>query len=428
MTDERRLSLLLVAQLAPPSTLVAARRVAGLTKYLARLGVDVTVLTSAISGRADLEGAHVVVRTRDLLATPLNWRRRHFDALGGVVAASYSRPSRLERVVVPDLALVSWTPFALARALELARSHSFSCVLTTSPPPSAHLVGLALHRRGTPWIAELRDGWTFEPPHPAWPLAFQRGVDRALERSVLRGADLVVGVTAPIVEDARRRLGVRAELITNGFDPEEIPDAAASGLRDPARHSLVHTGRMAIARSTPAPLLEAVRRLRASAPDLAARLEVVFAGPLSSEEAALLAAPDLAGTVRVVGSLDRPRALALQRDASSLLVVTEGSGRRSVATGKLFEYLAAERPILVLGDDTEAARIVEETRAGLATSATDPDRIADALRRLVADEIPFAPDAAARDRYAYPAVAARVAALVAEVASADSSVGARSTS
>ena len=43
--------------------------------------------------------------------------------------------------------------------------------LTTSPPPSVHLVGLALRHHGMPWIAELRDGWAFEPPHPAWPLA-----------------------------------------------------------------------------------------------------------------------------------------------------------------------------------------------------------------------------------------------------------------
>ena len=267
-------SVLLVAQLAPPSTLVAARRVAGMTKYLSRMGYEVTVLTSAVAGDGDIEGAYRVVRTGDLMTSRLNWRRGHFDALGGGAAAIYSPPSRLEGVVVPDLAAVTWLPYARAAARRLGR---FDCVITSSPPPSAHFVGAALRRRGTPWIADLRDGWTFEPPHPAFPTAPQRAVDRALERGLLRRADAVVAVTRPIVDDARERLGVRAELVTNGFDPEEhIPEVAA-GLLDPARHSLVHTGRMAIARSTPAPLLDALRLLP---PEVAERIDVVFAGPL----------------------------------------------------------------------------------------------------------------------------------------------------
>jgi hypothetical protein len=59
-------SLLYVSQIAPPSPLVAARRVAGLSKYLARLGYDVTVLASDLSGEGEIEGARVV-RTHDLI-------------------------------------------------------------------------------------------------------------------------------------------------------------------------------------------------------------------------------------------------------------------------------------------------------------------------------------------------------------------------
>src|SRR4051794_23949460 len=93
-------SILLVAQLSPPSTLVAARRVAGLTKYLSRLGCAVTVLTSGASGEGPIEGAEHVVRTQDALTSPLNWRRPHFKALGGVSSSMYKPPSRFESVVV----------------------------------------------------------------------------------------------------------------------------------------------------------------------------------------------------------------------------------------------------------------------------------------------------------------------------------------
>jgi glycosyltransferase involved in cell wall biosynthesis len=408
-------SILLVAQLAPPSTLVAARRVAGFSKYLARRGYRVTVLTSRVSGEGQIEGAETVVRTNDLLLTPINWRRRHFRAFSGEAGGGYARPSSLERVVVPDLALATWLPFALPRALALGRRRRFDCVITSSPPHSGHAIGLALRRRGVAWIADFRDGWTFEPQQGFWPLGLQGRADAALERLVARKADALVAVTSPIAEDLRRRCGARVEVITNGFDPEELPGGGEDGLLDATRHSLVHTGRMAAARSSPEPLLAGLRQLKAEMPAAAERLELVLAGPLSEEEQELVAAPDLQGLVRPLGQLPRSRALALQRAADSLLVVTEGSRRRSVATGKLFEYLAAGRPVLVLGEETEAARIVADTGAGFSVSATDPGAIAAALRKLV--DSPPGQGASPENvsRYSYPELAQRLGELIEDV-------------
>jgi glycosyltransferase involved in cell wall biosynthesis len=404
-------SILLVAQLAPPSPLIAARRVAGMSKYLSRLGHSVTVLTSAISGEGPIEGAADVIRTPDLMASGLNWRRRHFEALtggGGV----YRPPSRLASVIVPDVAAASWLPFALRAALRVSKHQAFDCVITTSPPQSAHVVGDVLRRRrGLSWIAELRDGWTFEPPRADWPLGQQRSLDERLERRLLQRADALVGVTAPIVEDLRDRLGLRAELITNGFDPDELASGADCDdpLLDQERHSFVHTGRMAVGGASPRPLLEALSLLDA---DASGRLELVLAGPLTADELELTGG--LEPLVRVVGSLERKRALELQRAADTLLVVTEGGTRRSVSTGKLFEYLAAGRPILVLGEETEAARIVAETGAGTATSATSPPEIARALVEATSPGVPDR-DAAALERYSWPVLAAQYAELIEKV-------------
>lgn len=411
-----RRSVLLVAQIAPPSSLVAARRVAAQCKYLARAGHDVTVLTSVASGEGPIEGAREVVRTKDALTSGLNWRRDQFAALGGASGESYKPPSRLASVVVPDLSLGTWLPFALPAALRLVRERRFDCVLTSSPPPSTHLVGLALRRHGTPWIAELRDGWTFEPPHPPWPLRAQHAADRALERRVLIPADAVVGVTRPIVEDVRERLGMDAVLITNGFDPDETESGEADELLDPERRSLVHTGRLSLSHISVGPLLDALRLLAADDPVRAKQLEVVFAGSLTDEERQALAAPDLAHAVRFVGWLERPKALALQRAADALLVVTAGAERRSVATGKLFEYLASGRPILVLGDETEAAHIVAETGSGLSASAYEPRAIADALRRVLETQS-GEPNSAAVAAYAYPALVDRLAETIEAVVS-----------
>lgn len=398
---------MLVAQLTPPSPLSGARRPASLVRYLERRGHRVTVLTSLASGSGEVAGAARLVRTRDVLSSRLNWRRGHFDAIQGRQQVAASASSPLESLVLPDLGLVGWLPFALPRALALARRQHFDCVITTSPPQSAHLVGLALRRTGIPWVADLRDGWTFDPPRGPWPTSLQYAADRALEEAVLGRADRIVAVTAPIADDLAERLGREVAVITNGFDPEETESGAApvNGLLTAGRHSLVHTGRAGVAGRSPRSLVEGLVELRRGWPEAAERLEVVFAGPTTAEERALLADERLGGMARSVGTLERPLALALQRAADSLLVVAEGASLRSVATNKLFEYLAAGRPVLVLGEGSEAARIVHEARAGIVAPGSDPVAVAAALRRLVAGEIQ--PSGAGLDGFAWPLLAER---------------------
>src|SRR4051812_38718556 len=352
--------------------MVAARRPAGLAKYLRRLGYRVTVLTSRAWADAPPEAG--VVRTGDLMASRLNWRRANMRAWVGGGDDYESGSSKLAELVVPDTALLTWLPYLVPNALRLARRESFDCVITTSGPESVHLAGLALAPRMA-WIADLRDGWGFETLH-SWPTGVQERLDAALERAVARRADLMTAVSEPLAADLRERLGADAHAVTNGFDPDEVPARKGShGLLDADRRSLVHTGRMASSQRSPGPLLEAVRLLRSRGSAAARRLELVFAGPLTAEERTLLEAPDLAGMVRHVGNLDRDDALRLQREADGLLLLTAGT-RRGEATGKLFEYLGAERPILVLGDQSEAARIVTEAGAGLAAPADDPEAIA----------------------------------------------------
>ena len=111
--------------------------------------------------------------------------------------------------------------------------------------------------------------------------------------------------------------------------------------------------------------------------------------------------------MRHVGNLERAEALwAPARAPTGCCCFTAGT-RRGEATGKLFEYLGAERPVLVLGDDSEAARIVREAGAGLAAPSADPEAIAAALERLPETAPPAAPPA-----YSYPELARRFAELV----------------
>ncbi len=404
-TPSRR--ILLVAQLAPPSPLSAARRVAGFAKYLGRRGHRVVVLCSNLSGGGPVEGAARVVRTRDVMTSRFNWRRGSFDALQGTAQGAAPMPSKLEEWVIPDLAILSWVPFALPRALQLHREERFDVVWTSGPPPTTYLTGLALQRlRGVPWVADIRDGWRFERSRTDFPLAAMRALDGQLERRLLSAADRLTAISQPMADDAHERLGVRhATTLSNGFDLEElqgldgpIPD----GLLSPDRHSLLYTGRLGYVARSPKPMLDGLRALRRRDPAAAEKIEVLFAGPLREEERAQIEAPELAGMVRALGAFDRLTTMRLQRAADTLLLLT--TGIRSETGQKLYEYLSTDRPILVVGDRTEAARVVVDNGGGLAVPLEDPEAIAGALADLAHGRTAISPDGIAR-RFHYATLA-----------------------
>ena len=408
-------SILFVAYFYPPCPDAGAHRPAAMVKHLRRLGHRVTVLTTAAYGREADDGDDVV-RTADLQLARARIRGK--DRVQAMYEAdTYSpRPHPLSRVLVPEPLVLAWLPFALPRALRLHRAHRFDAVITTSPPESGHLIGRALQRRGAAWIADVRDAWNFEPLRPRFPTAAQRRLDEWLERRLLGGADVVTAVSRPAADDLRDRVGATVELVPNGWDPDLAPPVDgtahedAERMLDAARLSIVYTGRFGSYGRDPRPLVDALRSLAGSDRELAGRLELVFAGPYTDEELALLRTDVAPARMAVVGSLPRDRALALQRAADALLLIA-APGRSQLANLKLFEYLAAERPILALAGGTEAGRIAAEAGAGEVARSDDVDAIAAALRRL-ADGTTGVPDPDRLREYSYPAVAERMAGVV----------------
>ncbi len=433
-------SLLLVSYFYPPTRDTGARRPAAMAKWLARLGWDVTVLTTSAFGREQAAGdreraagrgrraaggkqqaaADVgveVIRAFDLQT----WRAR--IAGGPTVESlfdsdSYSgRPHPLSKVIVPEPLALAWAPFARRAALAAHRGRPFDCVLTTSPPESAHSVGAALRDRGVRWVADVRDAWTFEPLRPPFPTRAQARLDERLERRRLGAADRVVCVSEPAAADLRARGIADPVVIANAWDPDEDPGpparAAAARLLDPDRTSLLYTGRFGSYGRDPEPLVEALARLAARSPGRAAKLEVAIAGPLRPDERALLLRPDLApAKVTLLGSLGRETTLGLQRVADALLLLAQPA-RTQLVNFKLFEYLAAGVPILALAAGTEAGRIAADAGVEPIVAADDPVAIASALAALLDGGL-VGPDPDAAGRYGYPAAAEAMSTVLEE--------------
>jgi glycosyltransferase involved in cell wall biosynthesis len=405
--------LLVVTYFYPPDVSVGSHRWPAMARHLRRLGHEVTILTTSAFGSMP-DDAPWVVRTGDLQgASGLRrlLRRPPVTPGGAPSAPATPAPRFLTDGLVPDAHVAAWLPFVVPAARRLIRERRIDCVITNGPPDSTHLLGLALGRRRPAWVVDLEDGWRFEPQRDGWPTGAQDRLDAALERRVVQAADAAVGLARPIADDLGRRLGARAMYVPNAWDPDldaEVEDATPPEL-EPGTFSLVHTGALSHAqRRDPGPFLAALDQLVDAEPAAARRLRLVLAGRLTSADAAVLDAlpREVRGLVRHLGELPRGAAVALQRRSDALLLLASGE-HRSQVTGKLFEYLAAGRPILALATDNEAARIVRETSTGLVLDPDDPPAIAAALRRALAGELEatFAPHGVEEYRFPGPAEA-----------------------
>jgi glycosyltransferase involved in cell wall biosynthesis len=427
---EPRRRLLIITYYFPPEASVGANRWHAMSRWLRRLGHEVTVVTTRAFGPLP-EDSGGTKRTYDLAASPTLRRLLRRPGLSSPAAApqnaataavpeartlSQRTPAILTDLLVPDAHVLGWDPAAIRAARALIRAWEVDCVISSSPPHSTHLIPLALGRRRPAWIADFRDGWRFEPLRPPWPLPGQARLDAYFERKVAGEADAVIGVTRPIADDLAARLGARSALVPNGWDPDldgAVAEAVPPPL-DPDTVNIVHAGRLYVEgsdRRDPSSLGPALRLLISRRPEAARRLRIVIAGPLEVEEERYLAEMDPADMVRHVGHLSRESLMALERRADALLLITAPK-LVSLATGKLFEYLAAERPIIALAQGNEAARIVDQTGTGVTLPVDDVEGLADAFEQVLDGKLSERYSPHDLDPYVYPAPARQVADLV----------------
>jgi glycosyltransferase involved in cell wall biosynthesis len=282
------------------------------------------------------------------------------------------------RVLLPD-ENVTWNATAIPKAISIARREQVDAVLTTSPPVSVHLIGAAVQAAtGAKWVADLRDSLVAHPHRDAERLAVRakEQASRGVAALVARRADAIVAAADAIAEEARSlRPRGRVATITNGSD---FDDFAGLTYSRNDRFTLTHAGSF-FGRRDPRPFLQALAD--SGLEDVAVR----FVGDFRPRDREFMESLGLADRVELIDYVPRRRSLALQRGSDALLLlIPEAGGRgRGVLSGKVFEYLAAERPILALvPPDGAAAKLIRDTGAGVVVAPDEVEAIRDALLGL----------------------------------------------
>lgn len=279
------------------------------------------------------------------------------------------------RLLLPDPA-VTWAPTAIPAAARIVRSEGIDAVITTSPPLSMNLIGAGVKRlTGVPWVADQRDSLVLNADR-----RFERKTvqakEKALEgvvRMVARRADGIVAVSEAIADELRGfDPAGPVRVIPNGCD---FDDFAGLEYRPGERFRITHTGSF-FGKRNPRAFLSALAA--SGLDDVVAR----FVGDFRSVDREWVQELDLGDRLELLDYLPHRRAVELQRDSeANLLLLPEAAGRgKVVPSGKIFEYLAAERPILAaVPTDGAAAKLVRETGAGVVVAPDDEKAIREAL-------------------------------------------------
>ncbi len=298
--------------------------------------------------------------------------------LEGFDRLKYQAGLLYQRALVPDKTVV-WAPNAIPAAIRIVRDEQIDVVITTSPPNSINLIGAAVKKAtDVKWVADLRDPLVADADNPVerLPARMKENVQKLVARLVASQADAIVTAWDGIADEIR---GYEPKgditVIPNGADYD---DFEGLGYTPADRFRITHTGSF-FGKRNPRPFLAALKA--SGLQDVTAR----FVGELLERDREWVEEQGLEDRVELLPFGSRRRSLAYQRDSEALLLLLPEAGERGapVIPGKIFEYLAAERPILAAIPPSGAtANLIREAGAGVVVAPDDEKAIREALEGL----------------------------------------------
>ncbi|RXG32467.1 hypothetical protein SAMN02745246_00885 [Leeuwenhoekiella marinoflava DSM 3653] len=236
-------------------------------------------------------------------------------------------------------------------------------IITTGPPHSLHLIGLALKvQKDLSWLADFRDPWTtigYQKKLKLTDWATKKNAN--LEFEVLNKADHIL-VTSPTTQsDFEKTTSTPISCITNGFDDEIVPETSLD-----TAFTLAHIGSLLEDRN-PEILWEVLQELVTELPHFSKDLKIELTGRVGASVVDSIKEKGLETNLSLPGYVNHTEALQKQHSAQLLLLIEiDSQETEAIIPGKLFEYLASRRPILAIGPKhSDIASILKKSESGI---------------------------------------------------------------
>jgi len=283
---------------------------------------------------------------------------------------------------IPD-ARVGWLPFAVYSGLKMIHQHKPGIIFSSGPPNTVHLIAYLLKKfTKTPWIADFRDPW-FKYLAPERSHSLPRKIDTWLAEQVVVTSDRIVtvcnGVKKELESDFHDLISEKIDVITNGFSQEnfdrlDVPEFPCNQFR------MVYVGSIFV-KYDMSKLVTALNSIWNSYTDFRDSFKFIICGRVDPNVRRQFQESQFASAVEYLGYRNYFEALALMQSATVLLLYIMDTERgKNIPTSKLYEYLGTKRIILALSPkDSDAAEIIQQTKAGFVISPSNSIKIKQTL-------------------------------------------------
>lgn len=254
---------------------------------------------------------------------------------------------------IPD-ARIGWLPHGVQTGNKLIKCFKPAIIFSTSPPPTVHLIGLILSKlHRLQWVADFRDPWTNIYHYAASPrLGVVNWIDARLEKKVLAAANSVTVVGNNFFDFEPV---FKTTVISNGYDPDDVKRQSKRAVNP--KFIIRYMGSLKTRQYVPAffTLLEELSQNY----EYKRNISVEFIGQVDPDIIRKIEAKKIPLEIKFHGYLDHNRAIELITDANLLLfIIGQSTKANLIVTGKLFEYLMTDNPILAYGPRAGAANAI----------------------------------------------------------------------
>jgi len=345
--------ILLISNFFPPANSIAAHRIYSFARYFPELGIDVEVLTPRRKGTLDLDLSGITV---------------HFPYEEHKDANKFSKQKNWLRNLARYSGIRSWRYYLTSKFYHSSKKYfttdfttRFDAVLASFGNEDALRLAYYVHRKfGLPLIIDYRDLW-YDNYHLNW-TPLDKLVIYMLEKRIIKKAALISTVSKNLSAQIAKRYSVDAAVVYNGYF--DLVQEFSTEKRDFGQSNVVNFCYCGS-------LYGGVRPVQAFFPLLSQNsnyiLNIAVLDDVDQKLIESLANKyNVENQIHVFRNLSYRQAIALEKQSDYLLFLNRLDGMdKGVLTGKLFEYIALEKPIIGFGHpDDEAGELIREYHLG----------------------------------------------------------------
>ena len=374
--------------------LVGAKRTLHFTRHLPALGWDPAVVALPVTMNRDPTLEPLVPDVpmwRGFRGGPIAWlqdrgAKKEAPTHGYQKRGQAEVPHGLRGLLAPLDRYAPHLPWAFAGSLKMLRQHRCRLIYATSGPTSSFLLGVMLQRAtGLPLVVDFRDPWSLERNYRARWSAAGAWLVETLERYGFQRASKVILNTESALRAHQEAYAStippeRFTFIRNQYDPALYETPPASPREKNTAFLMVYYGHLRPSKNAKN-FLRAYRRFIDKHALQPQEARFITLGERTAEDDAEAAALGLGDYLEGHDWLSFTRSRSLLGRAD-LLIDLMGPQHQLQISGKIYDYFAAERPILSVSPNRELDAIFAETGAGERVD-DDEDAIVAALSRAL---------------------------------------------